>query len=584
MEMTLIFFNFGNTNNPKLLSNNPKQHRTTPNNPQTILKHPKQPSNNLTTNLHMQKAIILFLLIFSIQFLTAQENRSNFEWPNGKKAALSLSFDDARFSNVDVGVELFKKHNAQVTFYVLPNEMKERMEGWKQAVADGHEIGNHTLYHPCSGNFAWSRSKALETYNLASMRKELLEANLLIKELLGVEAVSFAYTCGQTFVGRGAETQSMVPLIDELFVSGRGWLNEASNDPHFVDLSQIQGIEMDGKDFEKEIKPLLDEAVENGKWVVLAGHEIGEGGFQTTQVSMLEELLAYVQQPNSDIWMAPVGTVTTYVKHQRTKEVLELTKALTFCATFDEGYDADLALGDHQIYTANGYGNLETSKPGMYIKEVELIKGKGRFGDALEFKKKVAPVLFYPSKGNVDYQEKDWSGTISLWLSLDPEKDLEPGYCDPVQITDVGYNDAALWVDFSDKNPRSFRMGVYGDLKVWNPDNISPDKNPDFEKRLLPAKDRPFGTDIWTHIVVSFSGLNAKEGKAVFYINGKYQGERVIKEPFTWELDKSKIFLGLNYVGLMDELAIFNRVLNEQEVNTLYLLPNGMEELLKVKN
>ena len=95
--------------------------------------------------------------------------------------------------------------------------MEARLEGWKEIVKDGHEIGNHTLYHPCTGNFPWAREKALENYSLASMRSELISANEQIHEMLGVVPRSFAYSCGQTFVGRGANTQSYVPLIDELF-------------------------------------------------------------------------------------------------------------------------------------------------------------------------------------------------------------------------------------------------------------------------------------------------------------------------------------------------------------------------------
>jgi hypothetical protein len=222
---------------------------------------------------------------------------------------------------------------------------------------------------------------------------------------------------------------------------------------------------------------------------------------------------------------------------------------------------------------------LEGAKKGMHNDQVVHMPEAGRFGGAIEYKAKSIPVLFYKSEDNIDYNHQDMNGTVSVWLQLDPEKDLEPGYCDPIQITDVGYNDAALWVDFSDKNPRSFRMGVFGDLKVWNPDNAGPDTNPDFNNRLVVAEDRPFSRDQWTQVVISYSGLGTDTGQADFYINGNFQGSRNIPEPFTWDVEKSKIFLGLNYVGLIDELAIFNKGLNEEEVEILYGLENGVGEL-----
>ena len=534
----------------------------------------------MTISYRFLRLICFVCLSFGLFLFLPAQSGSSFQWPEGKKAALSLSFDDARLSNVDVGTPLFRKSGTKVTFYVVPSGMETRMEEWKQAVADGHEIGNHTLYHPCSGNFPWARAKALENYNLATMRRELATASQKIEEMLGVKPTSFAYSCGQTFVGRGQNTQSYVPLIAELFTSGRGWMNESSNDPVFAAMAQIQGVEMDGKDFETEIKPLLEAAVESGSWLVLAGHEIGEGGRQTTRVAMLEKLIEYVQQSDNGIWMAPVGTIADYVNEQRNEMQQELRNALTLCSTFDNGYDADLSLGNSQIYTAPAYGKLEEAQVGMHSPDVDISSGNGLFGHALQFKSKGKPVIYYQSPNNITYSETDWNGTISLWLSLDPEKELAPGYTDPIQITDVGYNDAAFWVDFSNKNPRSFRMGVYGDLKVWNPDNIGPDEYPGFQKRLLPAKDRPFGSGIWTHVVVTFSGINTGKGTAHFYMNGIPQGSREITEPFTWDLAKSKIFLGLNYIGLLDEVALFNRALSAEEVSTLYQLPMGLKILL----
>jgi peptidoglycan/xylan/chitin deacetylase (PgdA/CDA1 family) len=246
----------------------------------------------------------------------AQQPSADFKWPDGKRAALSLSFDDGRKSQVDAGVALLDKHNVKATFYVVPSAVERQLDGWKKVVASGHEIGNHSLNHPCTGNFAWSRQKALEGYTLEKMRDELEQANRRIKELLGVTPVSFAYPCGQTFVGRGVDTRSYVPLVAALFGSGRTWQDETPNDPGFCDLAQTTGVEMDGRDFE-EILPILEKARETGQWVALAGHDIGPDGRQTTRVTMLEKLMRYASDPANKIWLAPVGTIAKYIREQR---------------------------------------------------------------------------------------------------------------------------------------------------------------------------------------------------------------------------------------------------------------------------
>src|SRR5688572_7649145 len=172
----------------------------------------------------------LFALIISASFLmqsTAAKGQSGktFSWPSGKRVAISITFDDARLSQVEGGTALLDEFNVKATFFVVPSAVEKRLEGWKKATASGHEIGNHSLNHPCTGNFLWSRKNALEDYTLDKMRSELQDANKSIQKLLGVTPRVFAYPCGQTFVGRGTETKSYVPVIAGMFTLGRGWLD-----------------------------------------------------------------------------------------------------------------------------------------------------------------------------------------------------------------------------------------------------------------------------------------------------------------------------------------------------------------------
>lgn len=261
----------------------------------------------------------VLILVFPPFLLLKCACAQSFSWPAGKRMALSISFDDARNSQVEGGTALLDRYGVKATFYVQPGPVRERLEGWKKAVAQDHEIGNHTLVHPCSGNFPWARDKALEDYSLKQMRKELRSANRQIKELLGVTPNSFAYPCGQNFVGRGRHTRSFVPLVADLFSSGRGWLDEAPNAPAYCDLAQLMGVEMDGKEF-AELLPLIESARQQGAWLVLGGHEMNTDGFQTTRLHMLEELIRYAQRPESGIWLATVGEVTAFVKQQRAEK------------------------------------------------------------------------------------------------------------------------------------------------------------------------------------------------------------------------------------------------------------------------
>ena len=245
--------------------------------------------------------------------------------------------------------------------------------------------------------------------------------------------------------------------------------------------------------------------------------------------------------------------------------------ALTFQAGFDGGTDADVGAGDRRIYTAPNYKAQSEAVPGLHNRDVEIVKGAGRRGDALRFKKKNEHAIFYRAEKNIAFDESNWTGTISFWLRLDPDKELEPGFCDPIQVTDKAYNDSAIWVDFTkDDTPRHFRLGVFGALAAWNPGNVPADKNPKFNTRLVVVKQPPFRADKWTHVAIAYSGVGSGKGLARLYLDGKPMGESPsIEEKLHWTLSTAAIRLGVNYVGLFDELSIYNRALNETEIREL---------------
>jgi len=260
---------------------------------------------------------------------------------------------------------------------------------------------------------------------------------------------------------------------------------------------------------------------------------------------------------------------------------LALKKALTFYSSFDNGIDADFSLGDDRLFTSP-IKSADSARLGLQKPDIKVVSENSLYGKSLLYTERSSGYIYYPSEKNIAYNDKDWSGAVSFWLSLDPETDLEPGYCDPIQITDVSYNDAAIWVDFTKENPRDFRLGVIGDREAWNPNPEGPDnENPIFIKQLPVVKEPPFEKGKWTHVLINYSHLNTENGTASLYMNGQLKGTRVdIKDPFNWDYPKSNIYLGLGYIGLMDELSIFNRSLSDKEITKLFQLENGVQSIL----
>ena len=251
-----------------------------------------------------------------VSAMAVKNEQKTFQWPEHKRVAVSLSFDDARTSQIDVGLPLLNRYGIKVTFYVNPPNMQSRLEGWKQAVASGHEIGSHSNSHPCTVNYPFSAANALEDYTLAKIGEDLKTASAEIERLLSVKPRTFAYPCGQKFVGRGSGVKSYVPLVAKRFLAGRGFRDEGPNDPARCDLAQLMGVESDGLTFE-QMKDIVSGAAERGAWLVFASHEIGKPGRQTMDAAELERFLEYARNPDNGVWLDTVYAVAEYVRAHR---------------------------------------------------------------------------------------------------------------------------------------------------------------------------------------------------------------------------------------------------------------------------
>jgi hypothetical protein len=187
----------------------------------------------------------------------------------------------------------------------------------------------------------------------------------------------------------------------------------------------------------------------------------------------------------------------------------------------------------------------------------------------------------YKAAENVAYSPENFRGTASFWLSLDPAA-LPGHYCDPFQLTAKAYDDACVWVDFTKNDtPPNFRLGVFGDRSAWDVTG-SGGSSEQFHFRLVTVAEPPFAADRWTHVAITWDGINdAHPGRARLYLNAVYRGAtNVIAEPFRWETAKAGIRLGMgHFVGLIDDLALFNRPLSAEELHILFGLKQGVAEL-----
>ena len=104
---------------------------------------------------------------------------------------------------------------------------------------------------------------------------------------------------------------------------------------------------------------------------------IGEGGMRSLASLALLPLVVFLSGCSSGVEPEPSTTASS------TEESLAaaiLGDVLTFHASFDNGVDADWALGDGQIYTAPSYAEQDQAVHGIGNPSVEVADDVGRFG------------------------------------------------------------------------------------------------------------------------------------------------------------------------------------------------------------
>lgn len=264
----------------------------------------------------------------------------------------------------------------------------------------------------------------------------------------------------------------------------------------------------------------------------------------------------------------------------------QLRESLTLYAPFNESLNAVHAKGDPTLLGAVARQKLLPGVPGLPENNViQHAKGEGKYGDALRFTKKSESAVFFKGEKNFHYAPTNWSGTISFWLKLDPDKDLEPGYCDPLQISAGSWNNGVFFAEFSkDETPRHFRFALRPLVQIWNPKNVGWEAIPAAQRPMVQVEKPPFGRDQWTHVLFTFENAStgAKNGAGKLYLNGEFAGEfRDWDLAVKWNPGGMLVAIGVYYVGLFDDLALFDRALTPAEVKTVYGLKNGVGTLLR---
>ncbi len=244
-------------------------------------------------------------------------------WSQGQSCAVSLTYDDGLPVHYDLVGPLLEHYGLRGTFYVpAASDVRVHPERWRLLTRRGHELGNHSLFHPCTRlpeRESWLEPwQDLRSYTLHRLREELATANLILQLLDGQKERTYGNTCCETEVGRDDARTSMAPVLQELFVAARGPLNARVVDVRQpVDLHHLGHFSGDGLTFEA-IKAEIESAAEIGGWTVWMMHGVGSDTHGLyIEPAEHEKLVRWLGTNKELVWTAPLVKIAQHVAHQQ---------------------------------------------------------------------------------------------------------------------------------------------------------------------------------------------------------------------------------------------------------------------------
>ena len=267
------------------------------------------------------RACLPAFLLFAIACSPAAPAGDGFAWPEGRKAAVSLAYDDALDSQLDTAIPALDRHGLKGSFYLIlsAETVRTRLADWRAAAANGHVLGNHSLFHQCSGKGperSWvAPQRNLDTTTVAQMRDQVELASTMLQAIDGRSARTYTAPCGEVAAMDGSYLGAVAPLFVGIKLVGGAVVDDmVTLDPAAVPVAAPVG--MSGA----QLIALVEEAGRKGTMANFTFHGIGGDHLQVSAQAH-EELLAYLAKHRDDYWTAPFVDIMGWVRRQQAKRV-----------------------------------------------------------------------------------------------------------------------------------------------------------------------------------------------------------------------------------------------------------------------
>ena len=260
----------------------------------------------------MKLSVRGFMVLLSFWLFTASAfaGHTITAWPENKKGAVSITFDDGYPSQYTLGVPALNARGMKGTFFIITDDegiplSTSAWNSWRNVAISGHEIGGHTLSHP-----------DLTSLSSTQVQIELSESKAEIDaQITSQKCLTFAYPFG-------ALNPDVESITRNYFIAARGITCQINSEP--FDFYNVNACTPEGED----IYVQTDAAELQGKWLVAYFHSLvgaEEVDWGTYDIDMFTTYLDYLKRKN--LWVGTFGAAVKYIRERSTATLSVVSSA-----------------------------------------------------------------------------------------------------------------------------------------------------------------------------------------------------------------------------------------------------------------
>ncbi len=261
------------------------------------------------------KRLILFFLLLSC----AAGAQQKMIWPDHKTALIVLTYDDALDSQLKTAIPQLDSANLKGTFFLTSELNRITIPKWRAAAAKGHELANHTLFHPCLITTMSDSINAAEKYTVHAIMREIYTMNNFLYAIDGKPERTYAYPCTETAVGGVSYVDTLKKSTLIKYARVGGDMDAVVTDFKKLNPLLVPSYGLGGNNTGDELIAFVKKVEQSGGMGIFMFHGVG-GDYITTPAKSHKQLIAYLKEHKKEIWVATFQQAMDYITQANKRE------------------------------------------------------------------------------------------------------------------------------------------------------------------------------------------------------------------------------------------------------------------------